>query len=141
MVKYMLKQLERPPGQGEDDLDRLFHALADSSRRGMIERLSSGPASVSELAQPLPMTLAAVVQHVQVLETAGLVRTTKVGRVRQCRLDVDTLRPVDQWISERKAAWSAAFDRLGDVLAAVEALEASTDDSTTDRSKNEEDDR
>jgi DNA-binding transcriptional ArsR family regulator len=116
MVKWMLEQLDRPPGDDED-LDRLFHALADGSRRRMIERLSSGPASVSELAEPLPMTLAAVVQHVQVLERAGLVDTTKVGRVRQCRLNVNTLRPVDQWIADRRAAWSAAFDRLGDVLA------------------------
>ena len=116
MVKWMLDQLKRPAGGGEE-LDRLFQALADGSRRWMIERLSSGPASVSELAEPLPMTLAAVVQHVQVLESAGLVHTRKVGRVRQCRLNVDNLRPVDQWIEDRKAAWSAAFDRLGDVLA------------------------
>ena len=70
----------------DENLDRVFHALSDCSRRRMLERLSSGPASVSELARPLPMTLAAVVQHVQVLEAAGLVRTKKVGRVRRCEL-------------------------------------------------------
>jgi DNA-binding transcriptional ArsR family regulator len=82
----------------------------------MVERLSAGPASVSELAKPLPMTLAAVVQHVQVLEAAGLVRTRKVGRVRRCEINLDTLRPVDEWIASRRAMWELAFDRLGDLL-------------------------
>jgi DNA-binding transcriptional ArsR family regulator len=136
MVKWMLKQLDAR----EEELDRLFHALADGSRRRMIERLTSGPASVSELAQPLPMTLAAVVQHVQVLESAGLVRTTKVGRVRQCRLEVDTLRPVDQWITDRQAAWAAAFDRLGDVLDEVQGLDrAPASSSNTSNTSNNED--
>lgn len=108
MVKQMLDH--------DEALDRVFHALSDGSRRRMIERLCTGPASVSELARPLPMTLAAVVQHVQVLEAAGLVRTHKVGRVRQCRLRAEALRPVDGWIAERQAMWAAAFDRLGDVL-------------------------
>jgi DNA-binding transcriptional ArsR family regulator len=108
MVKWMLKQ--------DESLDRVFHALADSSRRNMVERLSAGPASVTELARPLPMTLAAVVQHVQVLEAAGLVRTEKVGRVRRCEINLDTLRPVDRWIAERRAMWGRAFDQLGSVL-------------------------
>jgi DNA-binding transcriptional ArsR family regulator len=128
-VEYVLAQ--------EDDLDQLFHALADGSRRQMLERLSTGPASVSELAAPLPMTLAAVVQHVQVLETAGLIRTTKVGRVRRCRLEVDTLRPVDQWIADRKEAWAAAFDRLGDVLAELEEHDRSTTTTTTTTTEDE----
>ena len=105
----------------EEQLDRVFHALSDCSRRRMIERLSSGPASVSDLARPLPMTLAAVVQHVQVLEAAGLVRTHKVGRVRRCELRVESLRPVDRWISERQANWNAAFDRLGELLSELPA--------------------
>jgi DNA-binding transcriptional ArsR family regulator len=109
MVKWMLKQ--------DEALDRVFHALADSSRRHMVERLSSGPASVTELAKPLPMTLAAVVQHVQVLEAAGIVRTAKVGRIRRCEINLDTLRPVDRWIADRRAMWERAFDHLGDVLA------------------------
>lgn len=101
----------------EEDLDRVFHALSDRSRRRMVERLSAGPASVSELARPLPMSLAAVVQHVQVLEAAGLVRTKKVGRVRNCELRAESLQPADRWIAERQAMWGAAFDRLGDLLA------------------------
>jgi DNA-binding transcriptional ArsR family regulator len=116
MVKWMLKQ--------HDALDRVFHALADSSRRDMVERLSSGPASVTELAKPLPMTLAAVVQHVQVLEAAGLVRTAKVGRIRRCEINLDTLRPVDRWIADRRAMWERAFDQLGDVLARPQAPSA-----------------
>ena len=101
----------------EEDLDRILQALADRNRRRMIERLSTGPASVSELAERLPVTLAAVVQHVQVLEHAGLIRSDKVGRVRRCELNVDRLRPVDAWIADRRSMLSAAFDRLGDILA------------------------
>lgn len=105
--------------QQEVDLDRVFHALADTSRRQMIERLCSGPASVSELAEPLAMSLSAVVQHIKVLESADLVRTSKTGRVRSCELRRDALRPVDRWIAERKAMWADAFDRLGHVLDAL----------------------
>ena len=79
MLKYMLDQTI--------DLDRTFQALADKSRRTMVERLTLGPASVSELAEPLAMSLAAVLQHVQVLEACGLVKTAKVGRTRMCRID------------------------------------------------------
>jgi DNA-binding transcriptional ArsR family regulator len=82
----------------------------------MVERLSAGPASVTELAKPFPMTLAAVVQHVQVLEAAGLVRTEKVGRLRRCEINLDTLRPVDRWIADRRAMWERAFDQRGSVL-------------------------
>lgn len=85
-----------------DALDRVFHALADQSRRSMVERLSSGPASVSELAEPLDMSLAAVVQHVQVLEACGLVRSEKRGRIRTCRIDPSALQPAEHWISERQ---------------------------------------
>ena len=87
----------------------------------MVERLSVGPASVSELAERLPVTLAAVVQHVQVLEHAGLVHSRKVGRVRRCELNIDRLRPVDAWIGERRALLEAAFDRLGALLAEPDA--------------------
>ena len=100
----------------EEDLDRILQALADRNRRRMVERLSLGSASVSELAARVPVTLAAVVQHVQVLENAGLVRSDKVGRVRRCELNVERLRPVDAWIAERRSMLSAAFDRLGDIL-------------------------
>jgi DNA-binding transcriptional ArsR family regulator len=98
-------------------LDRVFHALADPSRLGMVERLSRSPASVSELARPLDMTLAAVVQHLQVLEASGLVSSEKVGRVRTCRIEPAALRTAEQWIGERQASWERRLDRLGDYLA------------------------
>jgi DNA-binding transcriptional ArsR family regulator len=98
-------------------LDQLFHALADPSRRAMVDRLSRGPASVSELAEPLPMSLAAVVQHVQVLESSGLVRTEKVGRVRTCSIEPAALRTAEHWITERRTLWERRLDRLGDYLA------------------------
>jgi DNA-binding transcriptional ArsR family regulator len=98
-------------------LDRMFHALADPTRRGMVERLSRGPASVSELAQPLDMTLSAVVQHLQVLEASGLVRSQKVGRVRTCRIEPMALSRAEQWIAARRTTWEGRLDRLGDYLA------------------------
>ncbi|HEY2579315.1 MAG TPA: metalloregulator ArsR/SmtB family transcription factor [Streptosporangiaceae bacterium] len=99
-------------------LDRVFQALADPGRRSMMERLSRGPASVSELARPLDMSLAAVLQHVQVLEASGLVRSQKVGRTRTCSIDPATLRSAEDWISGRRVAWERRLDRLGDYLAA-----------------------
>jgi DNA-binding transcriptional ArsR family regulator len=99
------------------DLDRAFHALADGSRRSMVARLAIGPASVSELAGPLRMTLAAVVQHVQVLEASGVIRTEKVGRVRLCRIEPGAMSAVEAWMVERRRAWGARLDRLGEVLA------------------------
>jgi DNA-binding transcriptional ArsR family regulator len=102
-------------------LDRVFQALADPSRRLMVERLSRGPASVSELARPLDMTLAAVVQHVQVLEASGLVRSQKVGRTRTCTMEEATLRSAESWISERRTSWERRLDRLGDFLALTES--------------------
>jgi len=98
-------------------LDLMFQALADPSRRIMVERLSRGPASVSELARPLAMSLPAVVQHLQVLEASGLVRSEKVGRVRTCRLEPDALRTAEQWITERRTSWEQRLDRLDDYLA------------------------
>jgi DNA-binding transcriptional ArsR family regulator len=99
------------------DLDRVFHALADPGRRLMLERLSQGPASVSELGRPLSMSLAAVVQHVQVLEASGLVRTQKLGRTRTCSLDPMTLRSAESWISDRRTFVERRLDRLGRYLA------------------------
>src|SRR5580704_9839912 len=98
------------------DLDRTFQALADKSRRTMVERLTLGPASVSELAEPLAMSLAAVVQHVQVLQACGVVRTEKVGRTRMCRIEPAAMTAAEQWISDRRRVWEARLDRLGDVL-------------------------
>src|SRR5919198_1184567 len=107
--------LKRPPVRGE--VDRVFQALADPNRRVIVEQLSRGPASVSELAGPLPMSLPAVVQHLQVLETSGLVRSEKRGRVRTCHIEPAALRPVEQWISARRSHWERRLDRLGDYLA------------------------
>ena len=98
-------------------MDRVLYALADPSRRAIVERLSRGSTSVSELARPLPLSLPAVLQHVQVLETSGLIRSEKIGRVRTCRIEPAALRPVEQWISARRALWEEQLDRLGDYLA------------------------
>lgn len=102
----------------EAALDRLFHALADPARRGMVERLSRGPASVTELARPLAMSLPSVMQHLQVLEASGLVRSEKAGRVRTCRIEPDALGAVEQWVAQRRTRWERRFDRLGTLLAA-----------------------
>jgi DNA-binding transcriptional ArsR family regulator len=99
-------------------LDLVFQALADPARRSMVERLSRGPASVSELAQPLPMSLSAVVQHLQVLEASGLVLSSKTGRVRTCRLRPEVVQGAERWLSDRRAGWERNLDRLGDILAA-----------------------
>ena len=98
-------------------VDRLFHALADPNRRGIVERLSLGPASVTELAQPLPMSLSAVVQHLHVLQVSGLVSSEKVGRVRTCRIEPAALRPVERWIGARRSSWGRRLDSLGEYLA------------------------
>jgi DNA-binding transcriptional ArsR family regulator len=98
------------------DLDRTFQALADESRRSMVERLTLGPATVSELAAPLAMSLAAVLQHVQVLEASGLVRTEKVGRVRTCRIDRSAVTAAERWISEQRRGWEVRLDRLDELL-------------------------
>ena len=104
-------------------LDSLFHALADPSRRAMVERLSRGPASVSELARPLAMSLPSVVQHLQVLEASGLIASEKVGRVRTCRMAPEALSTAEHWLRERRAIWEARFDRLEDYLKDLQAPE------------------
>jgi DNA-binding transcriptional ArsR family regulator len=98
------------------DLTRLFHALADPARRAMMERLSQGPAPVSELARPLPMSLPAAMQHLGVLEAAGLVRSEKVGRVRTCLIEAGALSRAEQWINARRIEWEHRLDRLGAYL-------------------------
>ena len=97
--------------------DRVFHALGDPTRRALVERLSDGPLSVSRLAEPLDMTLTAVVQHLQVLEESGLVRTEKVGRVRTCSIETVGLAVMEKWIVDRRSRWERRLDRLGDLLA------------------------
>jgi DNA-binding transcriptional ArsR family regulator len=106
--------LNKSPG-----LDLVFQALADAGRRSMVERLTRGPATVSELAAPLTMSLSAVVQHLRLLEASGLVRSQKVGRVRTCRIEPATLRTAENWIARRRATWERRLDRLGDYLAVV----------------------
>jgi DNA-binding transcriptional ArsR family regulator len=108
--------------QSSTPLDLAFQALADPTRRIMVERLSQGAASVSELARPHDMTLSAVVQHLAVLEASGLVRSEKVGRVRTCRIEPTALRSAERWISERRASWERRLDRLGDFLSENELL-------------------
>jgi DNA-binding transcriptional ArsR family regulator len=98
-------------------VDRVFHALADHNRRDIVERLSLGPATVSELAEPLPMSLSAVVQHLEVLQLSGLVSSEKVGRVRTCRIEPRALRPLERWIDARRSSWERRLDRLGEYLA------------------------
>ena len=99
-------------------VDCVFHALAEPVRRALVERLSAGPRSVSELAAPFDVTLAAIVQHLQVLEESGLVRSEKVGRVRTCRIDPAGLKLAERWVSERRQLWERRFDALGELLAA-----------------------
>jgi DNA-binding transcriptional ArsR family regulator len=95
-------------------LDQTFQALADSTRREILAELTRGPRSVSKLAQPLTMSLPAVMQHLAVLEGSGLVRSVKVGRVRTCRIEPKALGLAEQWISQRRADWEQHFDRLGE---------------------------
>src|SRR5580692_11186279 len=113
LLRHMLNQLL--------DLDRVFHALADPARRAMVERLSLGPAPVSELARPLPMSLPAAMQHLGVLEAAGLVRSTKSGRVRTCAIDRQALSQVERWINARRVEWEHRLDRLGEYLQSMES--------------------
>ncbi len=98
-------------------MDLLFQALADPSRRAMVDRLTRGPASVSELARPLEMSLPAVVQHLHVLEASGLVRSEKLGRVRTCAVEPTALRAAERWISDRRTVWEESLDRRGGYLA------------------------
>jgi len=98
------------------NVDRIFHALGDATRRAMVERLGQGPMSVSRLAEPFDLTLAAVVQHLQVLEECGLVQTEKVGRVRSCRIEPAGLDAMEQWIRDRRSIWERQLDRLGGLL-------------------------
>jgi DNA-binding transcriptional ArsR family regulator len=120
IVKYMLNQ--------STELDRLFHALADPARRAMVERLSRGPAPVSDLARPLPMSLPAAMQHLGVLEAAGLVRSEKIGRVRTYAIEPKALSQAETWINGRRIEWEHRLDRLGEYLKTLES-EGDGDDS------------
>jgi len=98
------------------DVERVFQALGDATRRRMLEKLSEGPISVSRLAEPFDMTLAAVVQHLQVLEECGLARTEKSGRVRTCNIEGAGFQAAEKWMRARRPVWEKRFDRLGDLL-------------------------
>jgi DNA-binding transcriptional ArsR family regulator len=97
-------------------IDDSLRALAEPSRRAIVERLSQGPASVSDLAKPFDLTLAAVVQHIQVLEACGLVASEKVGRVRTCRIEPAGLNKLADWVAERRSLIERRLDRLGALL-------------------------
>ena len=116
----ILKRVLNQSSHRSESLDRVFQALADPTRRSMVERLGRGPATVSALAEPLDMTLSAVVQHLAVLEASGLVTTEKVGRVRTCTVQRPALQLAERWITERRASWERRLDRLGDYLAATQ---------------------
>lgn len=108
-VKYMLKH-------EAEVADRVFHALADANRRAVIERLTRGPATVSELAAQLGVTVAATIQHLRVLQNSELVQSEKVGRVRTCQINPAGLRNAEAWLERRRTAWEHRLDRLGAVL-------------------------
>jgi DNA-binding transcriptional ArsR family regulator len=97
----------------EPNIDHVFHALGDATRRAMLERLTDRPMSVSLLAEPFDMSLAAVMQHLQILEEAGLVNTEKVGRVRSCRIESKGLDLAVKWLGARRPEWDRRLDRLG----------------------------
>ena len=108
-------------------LDRAFQALADPARRGMLARLARGPASVSELAEPLKMSLPAVLQHLQALETSGLIRSEKKGRVRTCRLEPGVLSTAEQWLLDRRSEWERRHDRFEEYVMQLKDKETKDD--------------
>lgn len=111
-------------------LDGLFHALACPARRTIVERLTRGAASVTELAEPLSMALPTVMQHLRVLEACGLVRTEKIGRVRTCHVEPRALTSAESWIAQQRAIWEARLDRLDEYLSDMQAKESSDDDTS-----------
>lgn len=98
------------------NVDQVFHALGDPTRRAIVDKLSERPLSVSQLATPLDITLTAVVQHLQILEESGLVHTEKVGRVRTCRIETTGFSVLERWIGDHRSLWERRLDRLGDLL-------------------------
>ncbi|ASP87042.1 ArsR/SmtB family transcription factor [Sinorhizobium meliloti] len=118
-----------------NQLDMAFHALSDATRRGILDRLSRGPASVSELAKPYESSFAAILQHVQVLEASGLIVTEKRGRTRECRISSNAVQRVEQWLSERRQLWESRFDRLGILLENDSPVDAGSPHSETNGDK------
>src|ERR1700759_5631482 len=103
-------------GRATVNIERVFHALGDPTRRAIVEKLSQEPLSVSALATPLAITLTAVAQHLQILEDSGLVRTEKAGRGRTCHIEKAGFAALEQWISDQRSTWERRLDRLGDLL-------------------------
>jgi DNA-binding transcriptional ArsR family regulator len=106
----------------------MFHALADPTRRAVVERLSRGPVSVSELAKPFAISLPSVVQHLQVLEASGVIRSEKVGRVRTCHIEPRGLRAAEEWMAEQRAVWEGRLDRLDEYVRNLQAKETNDGD-------------
>lgn len=115
------------------NLDRMFLALADPSRRAVLERLAEGPASVGELAKPFTMALPSLMQHLRLLEDCGLIRTEKVGRVRTCRIEPHAMDAAGEWIARQRAVWEARFDRLDAYLQILKQQEEATNDDPAAR--------
>ena len=116
MASLRIQRATRTPTPNPK-IDRLFYALGDPTRRAILDRLTSGPTSVSRLAVPLGITITAVAQHLQILEEVGLVHTEKLGRVRTCRIETAGFRALEQWIRDHRNAWERKLDRLGEFLA------------------------
>ena len=114
--------MTREPSAGDPmsvdniNVNHLFHALGDPTRRAILDRLRERPLSVSKLAEPLGVTLTAVTQHLQILEECGLAHTEKVGRVRTCRLGTAGFDALDKWVKEHRTAWDERLDRLANLL-------------------------
>lgn len=112
------------------DLDRLFQALGDPTRRAIVDRLAEGPASVSRLAEPLGVTVTAIAQHLHVLEQCGVVRTEKVGRVRTASLVPDGLTPVERWARDRRSMLEKRLDLLAEILGEGDQASALSTDAS-----------
>jgi DNA-binding transcriptional ArsR family regulator len=108
--------MARPERGPQEEIDRLFHALGDATRRRMVEMLSERPHSVSALAEPFGITVTAIAQHLRILEDAGLVRTEKLGRVRSCQVVPSGLDAVRSWLGDRRSPWERRLDGLSDIL-------------------------
>lgn len=113
-------------------LDQVFHALADPTRRALVQRLTEGPASVSELAAPFAMALPSLLQHLRVLEKSGLVTSEKAGRVRTCRIEPKALTTAEAWIARQRALWEGRLDRLEDYLRELQAPELQARETQND---------
>ncbi len=124
--------------QPASTIDHVFHALGDATRRAIVVQLGRGPASVSELATPLPISLAAVVQHVQVLEASGLVATRKQGRVRTCSLIPNTLLEAERWLAQRRALWEGRLERLEALMQVRTSIDHAATTAPVDAATEEE---